>query len=91
MGVLRQGHWSALTFASPGDLLDPKIEPGSLALQVGSLPSEPPGVYFPNFPYKKLQVKLPRLKHMIWYETQESQWILSEPPWRSGPWLSEPL
>ena len=27
----------------PGDLPDPGIEPGSPALQMGSLPSEPPG------------------------------------------------
>ena len=27
----------------PGDLPDPGIKPRSLALQVGSLPSEPPG------------------------------------------------
>ena len=28
---------------SPGDLPDPGIEPGALALQADSLPSEPPG------------------------------------------------
>ena len=83
MGFLRQGHWSGLPFTSPGDLLDPNIEPGSPALQVGSLPSEPPGLYFPNFPYKKFQVKLPRLKHMIWYETQQSQCSWG-PRWREG-------
>ena len=32
-----------MPFPSPGDLPDPGIEPGSLALQVDSLPSEPPG------------------------------------------------
>ena len=32
-----------MSFPSPGDLLDPGIEPGSPALQVDSLPSEPPG------------------------------------------------
>ena len=79
MGFLRQGHWSGLPFASPEDLLDPKIEPGSPALQVGSLLSELPGVYFPNFPYRKFQVKLRRLKHMICYETQQSQ--CSWGPW----------
>ena len=30
-------------FTSSGYLLDPGIEPGSLALQADSLPSEPPG------------------------------------------------
>ena len=42
----RQEHWSGLPFPSPGDLPHPGIEPASpaaLALQVSSLPSEPPG------------------------------------------------
>ena len=39
----RQGYWSVLPFPSPGDLLDPGIEPESLTLQADSLPSEPPG------------------------------------------------
>ena len=33
-------HWSQ--FPSPGDILDPEIEPGSPGLQVDCLPSEPP-------------------------------------------------
>ena len=36
----RQEYWSGLPF--PGDLPGPWIEPGSPALQVDSLPSEPP-------------------------------------------------
>ena len=32
-----------LSFPSPGDLPDSEIEPGSPALQVDSLPSEPAG------------------------------------------------
>ena len=43
MGFSRHEHWSGLPFPSPGDLPDPGIEPRSLALQVDSLPSEPPG------------------------------------------------
>ena len=43
MGFSRQEYWSGLPFPSTGDLLDPGIKPGSLALQVDSLPSEPPG------------------------------------------------
>ena len=42
MEFSRQEYWSGLPFPSPGDLLDPGIEPGSLALQADSLPSEPP-------------------------------------------------
>ena len=43
MGFSRQEYWSGLPFPSPGDLSDPGIEPGSLALQADALPSEPPG------------------------------------------------
>ena len=37
-----QEYWSGLPFPSPGDLPDPMLEPGSPALQMDSLPSEPP-------------------------------------------------
>ena len=43
MGFLRQEYWSGQPFPSPGDLPDPGIKPGPLALQVDSLPSEPQG------------------------------------------------
>ena len=43
MGFSRQEYGSGLPFPSPGDLLDPGIEPGSPALQADALPSEPPG------------------------------------------------
>ena len=39
----RQENWSGLLFPSPGDLPDLGMEPKSLALQVDSLPSDPPG------------------------------------------------
>ena len=39
----RQEYWSGLPFPSPGDLLNPGIEPGSPTLQADALPSEPPG------------------------------------------------
>ena len=39
----RQEYWSGLPFPSPRDLPDPGTEPGSSAVQVSSLPSEPPG------------------------------------------------
>ena len=35
--------WSELPFLSPGDLPNPLIKPGSSALQVDSLQSEPTG------------------------------------------------
>ena len=43
MGFSRQEYWSGLPFPSPGDLPNPGIEPGSLALQADSLLSEIPG------------------------------------------------
>ena len=43
IGFSRQEYWSGLPFPSPGDLLDPGIEPGSPALQADALTSEPPG------------------------------------------------
>ena len=43
VGFFRQEYRSGLPFPSPGDLLDPGIEPWSPALQAESLPSEPPG------------------------------------------------
>ena len=46
MGFSQQEYWSGLPCPSPGDLPDTEIEPVSpacLALQVYSLPTEPPG------------------------------------------------
>ena len=42
MEFSRQEYWSGLLFPSPGDLLDPGIEPRSLALQADSLLTELP-------------------------------------------------
>ena len=42
MEFSRQEYQSGLPFPSPGDLLDPGMEPVSLALQADALPSEPP-------------------------------------------------
>ena len=43
MEFSRQEYWSGLPFSFPGDLPDPEIEPGSPALQTGSLLFEPAG------------------------------------------------
>ena len=40
MGFSRQEYWSGLPIPSPGNLPDPRIEPGSPTLQADSLPSE---------------------------------------------------
>ena len=39
-GLCRHEYWSGLPSPSPGDLLDPGIEPGSPSLQADSLPAE---------------------------------------------------
>ena len=44
MGFSREEYWrKGLPCPSPGNLPDPGIEPGCLALQADSLPSDPPG------------------------------------------------
>ena len=45
MGFSMQRYWSGLPFPTPGDLPDPGIELASPALQVDSLPSEPPAKF----------------------------------------------
>ena len=45
MKFSRWEYWSGQPFFSPEDLPHPGVEPGSLALQADSLPSEPPGKY----------------------------------------------
>ena len=42
-GFSRQEYWSGLPCPPPGDLPNPGMEPRFPALQVNSLPSEPPG------------------------------------------------
>ena len=42
-GILQATTLEWVVIPSPGDLPDPRIEPGSPALQADSLPSEPPG------------------------------------------------
>ena len=46
MEFSRQEYWSGLPFPSPGDLPNPRIKPGSPALQTDALPSVPPGKPF---------------------------------------------
>ena len=46
MGFSRQEYWRGLLFPSPGDLLNPGIDPRSPALQVDDLLTEPAGSIF---------------------------------------------
>ena len=87
MEFSRQKYWSELPFPSPGDLLDPGIEPGSPALQADSLPSEPPGnpkagrlrYYFTKIIgiNPELYVTFPP-KNLTWGGKKENTWLGSE-------------
>ena len=46
MEFSRPEYWRGLPFSSLGDLPDPRVKPGSPALQVDSLPYEPPGSHY---------------------------------------------
>ena len=48
MGFLRQRYWRGFPYASPRDLPDSGIEPGSPALQADSSPTELPGKPHPS-------------------------------------------
>ena len=61
MGFPRQEYWSGLPFPSPGDLLDPGIEPTSSALQADSLPLNHRG----NLPLSKWATAKWTLKYFI--------------------------
>ena len=43
MEFSRPEYWSGEPFSSPGDLLNPGVEPRSPAVQADSLPTEPRG------------------------------------------------
>ena len=59
----RLEYWSGWPFPSPGDLLDPGIEPGSPALRADALLSKPPGKI--GFQVRKRwELKLLRQWHM---------------------------
>ena len=59
MEFFRQDYWSGLPFPSPGNLPDPGIEPGSPALQVDALPSEPSGSPFIGRAKAKMETPIP--------------------------------
>ena len=62
-----QEYWSGLSFPSPGDLPDLGIEPGSPALQVDSLPTEPEAAILVfSFEVMPLQITQ-RLRTHIYY------------------------
>ena len=57
MKFSRQEYWSVLPIPPPGDLPDPGIKPGSPALQIDSLPTEP--LRKPYNAYGSFEIKNP--------------------------------
>ena len=83
MGFSRQEYWSGLPFHSPGDLPDPRIEPGSPALQADALLSEPPGKYA-EVEFKSSSFSLPLLgkkssMRVLRLTLTGQIWVLSHP------------
>ena len=78
MGFSRQEYWSGLPFPSPGDLPNPGIEPGSLALQADSLPSVPLGK--PNKQNKQNHVEF----ELLWGDIEEKQFKKNTKKQREG-------
>ena len=59
MGFPRQEYWSGLSFLSPGDLVDPRIEPVPPALASKFFTTEPPGKPKPKLAEDGIQIFLP--------------------------------
>ena len=76
MGFSRQEYWSGFPFPSPGDLPDPAIKPGSLALQTDTLPSEPPWGFNHNQDLTKFCFQLFELIYPLFYELASKWWVL---------------
>ena len=72
MGFSRQECCSGVLFSPPGDLFALGIKPASPALQVDSLPSEPPGLghYFSPYHGWMNEVKSIDLEEAEWWEPQ---------------------
>ena len=75
-----QEYWSGWPIPAPGDLPDPGIEPGSVALQADSLPTELPGKNCLLLGCKKkvkfLSVFAVSLGHCLWFASHFG-WILT--------------
>ena len=78
MGFSRQEYWSGLPFPSPGDFPDPRIQPGSAALQADYLPTELWGKPNAYLDYIKSLLQCRKWK---W-----SRWVVSDSLWPHGLW-----
>ena len=97
-GFSRPEYWSGLPCPSPGDFPNPGIEPRAPALQVDSLPSEPPekpkntgvGSFFVLqgiFPSQGLNPGLPHCRQILHQLSHKgSPWILE---WIAYPFSRE--
>ena len=88
MEFSRQKYRSRLPFPSPGDLPNSRIEPGSAALQVDSLLSEPPGNpnYLQGRPNEwKMEVILENGPTLCPSDGKTPKHILPQPP-RCSQW-----
>ena len=74
MRFSRQGYWSGLPFLSPGDLPNPGIKPGSLALRADSLPTELQGLRIDAFELWCWR----RFLRVTWTARRSNQSILEE-------------
>ena len=86
MGFSREEHWSGEPFSSPGELPDPWIKPGSLALQVDSSPFEPPEKPLKNKYLKKLNKLVVCTRS---YREGNGTPLQCTPAWKI-PWTEEP-
>ena len=82
-GFSRQEYWSALTFPTPGDLPNPRIEPTSpmsLALQVDSFPLSHQGSPFPlptpPLLHRNTLKVLVQRSHQDWVTLTQTCWVL---------------
>ena len=69
IGIFRQEHWSELPYPLSGDLPNPGVEPTSPvspALQVDSLPSEPPGNLYQRWRLHSFLRLWTALQERIW-------------------------
>ena len=69
MGFSRQEYWSVLPFPFPRDLSDPGVELGFTALQVDSLPAEPPEKPYITYSLPSLRICLFLIFHPIMFST----------------------
>ena len=79
MEFSKQEYWNMLPFPSSRDLPNPEIKPGSLALQVDSLRTEPPGK-----PISEVHTNTAMCEILVYHmwEEKEQKYFKNEEPLR---------